>query len=187
LRRLLALGGVVGPAGFVAAWAVAGVRLKGYSPKEDPISRLAASGASTRPLMTAGFIVFGTGVTLFAAPLSRWVPSRSSLTAAATGLATLGVAATPLDAGVDVLHGVFATAGYTTLAATPLLAARPLARSGRRGWCQFSLGAGVVSVAALAASVVVPGATGLSQRIGLTTTDLWLAATGIDMLRRGRT
>ena len=48
--------------------------------------------------------------------------------AAMTGVATLAVAAAPLDHSdaIDTLHGACATFGYVTLAATPLLAARPL-------------------------------------------------------------
>ena len=51
-RRLLAAGGVAGPAAFIGAWVAGGIRAKGYDPLVDPISRLAASGAATRPLMT---------------------------------------------------------------------------------------------------------------------------------------
>ena len=46
--RRLALGGMVGPAAFVGAWAVLGARLPGYDPTQDAISRLAADGAPTR-------------------------------------------------------------------------------------------------------------------------------------------
>lgn len=185
-RRLLALGGVVGPVTFVTAWVVGSARLSGYSPVEDPISRLAARGASTRPLMTTGFVVFGVTVPLFAVPLRRWVRGRSWMMAVGTGLATVGVAATPLNGGLDTLHGVCAGVGYITLAAAPLVAIRPLARSGRRGWCRFSVGAGLASAGGLAATVAGP-ASGLFQRIGLTIGDVWLAAAAADMLRRART
>lgn len=181
-RRLLAWGGVVGPATFVTAWVVGGARLSGYSPAEDPISRLAARGAPTRLLMTTGFVVFGVAVPLFAFALRRWVCGRSWMTAVGTGLATLGVAATPLNAGLDTLHALFAGVGYITLAATPLVAAGPLARSGRRGWCRFSIGAGLASAGGLAATAVGP-ASGLCQRIGLTIGHAWLATAALDMLR----
>lgn len=182
-RRLLALGGVVGPATFVTAWVVGSARLSDYSLVEGPISRLAARGASTRLLMTTGFVVFGVAVPLFAVPLRRWVRGRSWMTAVGTGLATLGVAATPLNAGLDTLHGVFAGVGYITLAATPLVAVGPLARSGRRGWCRFSVGAGLASAGGLAATALGP-ASGLCQRIGLTIGHAWLATAALDMLRR---
>src|SRR5216684_8341678 len=59
VTRWLALGGVVGPAVFVADWAILGIVRPQYSPIHDAISRLAELGASTRPAMTAGFIVDG--------------------------------------------------------------------------------------------------------------------------------
>jgi len=57
------------------------------------------------------------------------------LTAAATGVATLAVSATPLDrsSAVDTWHGLFAGLGYVTLAATPLLAVRALLQQGHSG------------------------------------------------------
>ncbi|MGH9154681.1 MAG: hypothetical protein ACRD1K_02230 [Acidimicrobiales bacterium] len=45
-RRALAAGGVVGPIAFVAAWAVLGTRLPGYSPAGDAISPLSPSPMS---------------------------------------------------------------------------------------------------------------------------------------------
>ena len=78
--------------------------------------------------MTAGFVVFGVGLPLYAWALRRVVPRPVWVAAAATGVATLAVAAAPLEhsATTDRWHGVFAGIGYATLAATPLLAARPL-------------------------------------------------------------
>ena len=58
--------GVVGPSAFVAAWAIAGARRDGYSPVDDAISRLAEVGASSRPVMNAGFVTFGVAVPTFA-------------------------------------------------------------------------------------------------------------------------
>ena len=54
------------------------------------------------------------------------------MTAVATGVATLAVAALPLDrsASVDTWHGVAATIGYVTLAATPVLSAVGCADAG---------------------------------------------------------
>ena len=101
-----------------------------------------------------------------------------------TGIATLGVAAFPLDVSstIDTVHGALATIGYATLAATPLLAARPLAESGHREAAALSLAAGVIAGLSLAATVLGP-AHGLFQRIGLTTGDIWLAASAVAMFR----
>ena len=59
-RRVAALGGIVGPVGFVGAWiASAAITSMPYSSIDDAISRLAAVGADTRWLMTAGMVTFG--------------------------------------------------------------------------------------------------------------------------------
>lgn len=179
--RAAALGGVVGPVGFVGAWiASAAVTSMPYSSVDDAISRLAAVGADTRWLMTAGMVTFGISLPVYAAALRSTLDGWAWATAAATGIATLGVAATPLDrsATVDQLHGLFATIGYVTLAATPLLAARPLARSGHRRLSRFGLAAGATSAVALALTVT-PLPTGLFQRLGLTVSDVWVVATAV--------
>lgn len=181
--RAAALGGVAGPAAFIAAWAVGGaVAGSGYSALEDAISRLAAVGADTRPLMTAGFVGFGVGLPLFALALRHAAGGPAWITAAGAGIATLAVAATPLDRSttVDVLHGAAAAAGYAALAATPLLAARRLEQRGHGRLARWGRAAGAVSAAALALTAT-PLPTGLFQRLGLTATDLWIATAGVAM------
>jgi hypothetical membrane protein len=142
-RRLLGLGGIIGPAAFVTAWAVLGARKAGYNPVTDQISRLAAAGVPERPAMSAGFVVFGLAVPAYGLALRRSLPGPAWTTAVATGLATLGVAAFPLDGPAgDTPHAIAAGIGYATLAATPLLAARPLHRSGRPRWAVASVVSG---------------------------------------------
>ncbi len=68
-----AAGGLIGPVGFVGAWIIGGLIKPDYSPVEDAISRLAAIGASTRPLMTCGFVCFGVAVPTYAWALRRWM------------------------------------------------------------------------------------------------------------------
>ena len=97
------------------------------------------------------------------------------MTAAATGLATIGIAALPLErsAAVDTWHGAAAGVAYVTLAATPLLAGRSLRERGHRRLAALSGLVGVVTATSLALSLTgLP--TGLFQRIGLTTGDLWI-------------
>ena len=96
---------MAGPAAFIAAWAMLGTRLPGYDPTQDAISRLAADGAPDQVWMTAGFVAFGVGVPLFAVALREALPGRAWTTAVATGVATLGVAAFPLDVKHDI-HAV---------------------------------------------------------------------------------
>ena len=182
--RLAAAGGIFGPAAFVGSWAFGGlVTADGYSAVDDAISRLAAVGADTRALMTAGFVGFGVGLPIYASALRSAIGGLAWTAAAATGVATLAVAATPLDrsAAVDTWHGVFAGLGYATLAATPLLAAGPLRRTGNAWLANFGLVAATVSATALV--LTVGGrSTGLWQRIGLTAGDVWIATSAWAMI-----
>jgi len=179
-QRRRALGGVIGPAAFVGAWAVGGATESGYSPVHDPISELAQSGASTRVLMTAGFVVFGVAVTMYATALRAALPGWAWFAAFVAGIATLGVAAFPLGSPTsDSIHGLFVGTGYVALAATPPLAAPRLDR--RR---PISIVVGVISAVCLAATLAGP-AHGLFQRLGLTVVDAWIVATAVAMYRRG--
>ena len=176
--RAAALGGVIGPVAFIGAWVAGSARLEGYSVVDDAISRLAASGADTRPLMTAGFVAFGVGLPVYAVALRHVLGGAAWVTAAATGVATLAVAVLPLErsAAVDRWHAVAAAIGYVTLAATPLVARRSLRRRGHDGLAGLGLVCGAVSAAALVASASGGVPTGLFQRIGLTAGDVWVMA-----------
>ncbi len=185
----LAIGGLLGPAAFVSAWTAGSIqsRSRGYSAVSDAISRLAAVGAPTRPLMTAGFVGFGLAVPVYAVALERWLPTRAGAAAAAaavSGVATLAVAALPLDhsASVDRWHGIAAGIGYIGLAATPLLAAPALAREGHTAAARASWAAGLASSACLVATLA-GSAHGLFQRLGLTVGDVWIAASAVAILR----
>jgi hypothetical protein len=179
--RVALLGGVVGPAAFVGAWAVGGLVADGYAPVDDAISRLAAVGANTRPLMTAGFLVFGAGMAGFAAGLRSVRDGPAWVAALAAGGCTAAVAAVPLDGGHDGLHGALAGAGYVALVAVPLLMARTLDRG--RGVAVITA---AVAGGMLAASVAVDGPNGLLQRLGLTLLDVWVAITAVRMARARR-
>lgn len=173
--RLAAVGGVVGPAAFIGAWIVGSAAKPNYSAVDDAISRLAAVDADTKPLMTAGFLVFGIGVSIYATALRRALGRLAGLTAAAIGLATIGLAALPLDrsAAVDTWHGAAAGIAYLTLAGTPMLARRPLRERGHRRLAALSGLIAIVTATSLALSLTgLP--TGLFQRIGLTAGDLWI-------------
>ena len=183
--RFPALGGVVGPVAFVGAWSLAGLAADHYSAVHDAISKLAQTGAPTRAGMTAGFIVFGIAVPVYSRALRAALGGPAWLTAFATGIATLGVAAVPLGSATrDPIHGWLAGAGYVTLAMTPLLASLRFARNERRAWAHASRIAGVASGACLLATVAGP-AHGLFQRLGLGIGDVWIVATAIEMIRTG--
>ena len=59
--RLRALGGIVGPAAFTAAWSIATARQDGYSIRGEHISGLAAPDADHPGVMIAGFLALGAG------------------------------------------------------------------------------------------------------------------------------
>ena len=172
--RALAIGGLVGPAAFVGAWTAAGLRTRGYSPVSDAISDLAAIGASTRVLMTSGFVIDGIGLTAFGLAMRSTVDGPAWIAAVIAGVATLGVAAAPLGGGLgDGAHAAMAGLAYASISAAPLLAAGPLRRRGRTTWSRASVAAGAMSAAALLASTAGP-AHGFWQRLGLTVGDAWI-------------
>jgi hypothetical membrane protein len=172
----------VGPLAFVGSWALAGASTAGYSTVDDAISDLAAVGAPTRAAMTAGFVVFGLGVVAFGAALRDALDGRAGLACVVTATCTLGVAATPLGGwSGDTVHAVFAGLGYASLAAAPLLAARPFARRGRHGWARASRVAAIASALCLVASTLGP-AHGLWQRLGLSVGDVWIVVTALALL-----
>lgn len=181
-----ALGGIIGPVAFVSAWLVGDALRREYSPVDDAISRLAAVGAPTRPLMTAGLVGFSVGVLVYAVALRASVPGWAWIAVVSTGVATLGVAAFPLDASSinEAVHGGFAILGYAALAGTPLLAAQPLAAAGLPRVARASVATGVGAALCLAASLLGT-APGLLQRIGLTLADTWLVASAVWVLSGG--
>ncbi|MCU1465764.1 MAG: hypothetical protein JWM72_1692 [Actinomycetia bacterium] len=170
---------------FVASWALLGAVKARYSPIHDPISDLAAVHASTRVYMTAAFVVFAIGLTFYARALRSTLDGPAWIAALTTGVATLGVAAFPLDhsSTIDSVHGIFAGVGYATLAATALLSARPLLRLGRTAWAAAAAIAGGVSAIALA--LTLGGSFhGLLQRSGLTAGDIWVVTSAVAIRRR---
>jgi hypothetical membrane protein len=179
--RLAALGGVIGPAAFIGGWTVsAAITSDAYSSIDDAISRLAAVGADSRPVMSAAFISFGIALPVYAVALRRAIGGKAWVTATAAGIATLAVAATPLDrsSAIDSAHAVAAGLGYIALAATPLLAVGPLLRQGHRGLAGLGVAAGAVSgISLVLASSRLP--TGFFQRLGLTAADIWIIASAV--------
>lgn len=182
--KLLSAGLVVGPAAFIASWAVSGILTKGYSPTRDHISDLAAVGAPTRRLMNLGFTTFAVAVGLAAAPTQGLIgrPGRALLYANAA--LSVGIMIAPLgrSAAGDRAHAVVAGLGYLALAATAPSAVPALAPR-HRSLAAASVGVGAASMACLGLSLVRPES-GFWQRAGITVTDAWLAAMGHVALRR---
>jgi hypothetical membrane protein len=186
-QRWCAVGGIIGPAAFIATWSVLGTRRAQYSPLHDPISRLAAVDAPTRWAMTAGFIAFSAGVGAYALAARRTLPGGVAAAAATTAGATLAVAALPLGGpGGDGPHAVAAAVAYASLAAAPLAVGRASRDAERASVRHASLGTALAVGAALAASALAPSYAGLLQRAGLTLGDVWIAATATRMVTSDR-
>ena len=186
--RLGALCGILGPAAFVGAWLVGGVLTDGYDPAREAISQLAREGASTQPLMTAGLVVFGLLIPVWAFAVARVLDEpRLRISVTVAGLATIAVALFPLsrDTGQpqDVAHAVSAGLGYVAMAVSPLLGALALRRRGLRRAAAVSAAVGVVSACALVASVTTDYGGGF-QRLGLTVVDAWYVVVATWVLRR---
>ena len=176
LRRRLALGGVIGPTAFVAAWSIgAFVEDRQLSAIDDAISQLAHVDSNTRWLMTTGLCAFGVGVGLFAASVRSTLGTATTVWLAATAASTVAVAALPLGLSdtVDRLHGLAAGLGYLTLVAAPLTARGPLEQLGAHRLSRAGIAAGALAAASLVASLTV-GPNGLFQRLGLTAVDVWI-------------
>lgn len=187
-RRTAAAFGIAGPAAFVLGWLLNGLRIEGYDPLDDAISQLAREGAPTRTAMTLAFIAFGVLVPLWAGTIAEELDAPVLRPVVITaGLATLAVAAIPLarepGGTQDLLHGVAAGIGYVAMALTPLVAAGALRRTGRGAAALGSLAIGVISVAALLATLFADGSGGF-QRLGLTVVDAWHVAAAVWVFRR---
>jgi len=172
---LPAVGGVAGPVAFVAAWALLGARAEDYDPTRDAISDLAALGAPSRPVMTAGLLALGAGMAAYGVALR---PHRSWPLPVLNGMTAVAVAALPLGGAYDDAHGVAAGLGYLTLAAVPVLGAGRL----RPVWAAVSVATGMVSGLCLLASVLLPR-DGLFQRLGLTVAHAWVVVSALGLLR----
>jgi hypothetical protein len=186
--RARALAGVAGPAAFVATWAYLGASTRGYSPVREPVSHLAAARTRTQPMMTAGLVALGAGVAVYSGELRRALPGPAGTAALVTAVATIGIAATPMESSVGgTPHVIAAGLTYASLAATPLLASRSLSAQHRRGGTVSAM-AGLVAGTCLTVSATTKTRTGLWQRLGLTVGHAWIAASALWLVRnRSRT
>lgn len=179
---------------FALGWATLGASIEGFSSVRSAISQIAAVDSPRRWQMFAVFVTYGLLLLAGARALRGAGAAGSGAAATVNALSVWGVAAFPIHGSErgDAVHGLFALMGYVTLALMPALAVRPLKRAGRQRAALISaLLAAVMLVAFL--GTAGDGRTGLYQRIGTTTGDLWMAAAGVLLLtggsrwRRGRT
>lgn len=178
--RIRITGVIWGPAAFISAWAISGSALAGYSPIRDHISELSAVEAPTRTLMNVGFGAFAIGVGAASWPLRRIIGKPGAVALAVNAALSVGVMMAPLHRSpeVDRLHNVLAGLGYISLAVTGPLAVRTLAER-NRALAALAAGVGFVTFASLVLSLRSSAESGLWQRVGLTTTDVWLMGMGL--------
>jgi hypothetical protein len=132
--------------------------------------------------MTAALVAFAAGVGTYAPLLRRFGPGPAAALSV-NALATLAIAATPLDGPAGGRpHAVAAALAYGSLAATPLLAAVPMRREGRKTAAVLSASTGALVAALLTGSVLAAGRVGLLQRSGLTLGDIWVAGSAVAVL-----
>ena len=170
---------MLAPMVFVVGWVVGGVTTVEYSAMHDAISRIAADGAPARSTMTAAFVVYSAWLLAAIPAVRRTYIERIWSALLVNALATLAVAALALNQSglVDALHGIAATVGYVSLAAVPILAAKPLKEHGfPRSAVASWLAAGGIAFFLLLTLVI--DARGFAQRAGLSIGDLWLACAG---------
>ncbi len=181
----LAAGAIVGPTAFIGAWVAGGLSTPGYSAVTNAISDLAAVGADTAPLMNSGFAAYGVGIPLAALAVRRVIGTPASVALIINGLLTFGVMATPLERSeaIDQAHAVFAGSAYVALTAAVFLASRRLEPKWLR---RTSVAIASVTAMSLLATVATESS-GLFQRIGLTTSDLWLIGMGAAVMTRSLT
>lgn len=178
-----AAGAIIGPVVFIASWIVGGLVLDGYSPVTDAISRLAAAGAVTVPILNTGLAVYGLGVLIGAVGLRATIGHPAAVALATNAVLTFGVLVTPLDhsALIDRMHTLFAASAYAALALASLLAARHFRKMEKRAASVASLLVGVTTAMSLAATAIAESS-GLYQRIGLTVSDVWMMVIAAQVL-----
>lgn len=191
--RWLALGGVVGPALYVAVFVLCGALRPGYQHATQFISELGAAGTPHAALMNfAGFLPAGVLIAGFAASLGTVLPRRGASTAAAVlvGLFGLGMILAgsfpcapgcPQDRptvhdGVSIAAFLAASAGFACAAASFRKAA-----AWRSLWTYsaVSSAATLLFLGMLAASIPSRTLTGVWQRLLVATVFLWCAVVGL--------
>ncbi len=135
---------MLAPVALVGGWLVAGtLQPASYSPMRQTMSALAGDAAADRWVMTAALLVVGSCQIATGAGLTG-VRGPARIVLIATGLSTLGIAATPEPAtGPTPRHLAFAVSCVVTTAVWPLLVAR---RSPGRSWILSVYGGATVTV-----------------------------------------
>lgn len=184
--------GVVGPLAFGLAALVGGTLVDGYSHRTRFVSELAARGSDARPLMTAGFLVYGAGLVVLAWCLRRrWVAATAlAVLVGLSGLGTFVAGVGSCDAGCPTdgarsfsqqVHDAASVPTFLLWAAVAILAAWRY-RGTRYGTVSAVLAAvQLAAIPVLGAMSQADGnpPDGLVQRIDLVAAGLWVAVTAL--------
>ena len=201
MMRILALGGITGPALFTVVVLVLAALRPGYSHLQHFISELGVAGTPYAAVMNyAGFVPTGLMLAAFGVALSLALPSGRLIKLAAVLVTTfgLGIAASGMlscDLGCpqgegslgNVVHNTIAPVSFLCLiAAMAILGVRFRSVPAWRHLSLFSL---LASAAALCLLVVLASSldsrvlTGLWQRLLLAVLFIWCAIVGLAAFR----
>ena len=179
-RAAACAGGVLA---LTAAWVVAGLTTDGFDPRTQSISQLQRAGTATGAVMTSAFLAFSAGALAFAPVIGARMGRKAQAALVTAGLATLGVAVSPLGEVrgglVDDLHLAFGATGYAALSVLPLLAAHRLPSRARAA--SYAVGAAVS--ACLLGTVPADELSGLLQRGGFVLGHGWLVGCAVAVWR----
>lgn len=187
-----ALWGIAGPALFIASWIVAGLLRDGYDIVDDAISRLAEQGAPYRVLVLTGIVIVSIASMLLGVlAWRRWKAGRAALVMAVAGSSALALAVFPCSPGcpgldgefTDSMHSIAAVVHYISFALSPLALALDSGGFTSRRFKALSILAGLFGGAFLFSQFTGWGPNGITQRIGLTTLDVWMMGTGVALIR----
>lgn len=167
----------VAPVAMIGGWTLAAALQPSFDPVRETISALAATDAATPWVMTAGLALTGVAHVVTAAGL-RPLPRAARVLHAVGGLATLAVAALPVDVASRP-HGIAAGLGFGALALWPAAAWRPGTRGVRRRGVALGAAAvlsGLLALFVLELQGVTPdggAATGSTERLVAGAQALW--------------
>lgn len=195
--RQLALAGIVGPVAFGVAAIVGAPVVDGYSHQHQFISELAAQGASSRVLMTIGFLTLGVCLLVFAWAVRALRPAAAALAIviALSGAGTLMAGTFSCDEGCPAkghmtthqqLHNVSSVITFSSWIIAPLLAGWQL-RSNKRlarlsivfGLVELAIGLGLSSFS----DRQLDDPVGTLQRALLLVVGAWFVLLALDLRR----
>jgi hypothetical membrane protein len=194
--RQLALAGIIGPVVYAAAVVIGAPLDDGYSHMHSFVSELAAEGSGARLLMTAGFLVLGLCLLVFAWSVRVLRPAAGALALviALSGAGTIMAGTFSCDEGCPVkghvsthqqLHNVAAIITFSSWIIAPLLAGWQL-RGTRLARISIALGLFNLVVALLSSSFSdrqPDDPVGLLEEVLLITVGVWLVLTALELRR----